>query len=650
MWEIERAFVGGFFGGRTMVLMSLCPGFLRLNFLLTFLLYLVGSSGLFAAETRPNILWVTSEDNGPHLGAYGDSFADTPNLDRLAERGLTYLNAWSTAPVCAPARTTIISGLYPTSTGSEHMRSMTRLPEQMLMFPRYLREAGYYCSNNSKEDYNLEKTGMVWDESSREAHWNKRTPGQPFFSVFNFTVTHESQIRLRPHTPVHDSSRVRVPAYHPDTPEVRRDWAQYYDKVTEMDGQVGGVLDQLEEQGLAEDTIVFYWGDHGPGMPRSKRWPYNSGLHVPLIVSIPEKFRHLAPREYKAGGKTDRLVGFIDLAPTVLSLAGIEPPPYLQGHAFLGEFEGPEQSYLYGFRGRMDERYDLLRCVRDKRYIYIRNFMPHKIYGQYIAYMFQTPTTQVWKDLFDLGKLKEHQTYFWRSKPSEELYDLREDPDEINNLADSAVHEAILQRFRQAQREWVLSVRDVGFLPESEIHSRSRASSPYEMGHNEELYPLAQVLDSAEMASNLSMEEETLSNLRKAMEDSESAVRYWAAQGFLVRGREGVAPARAVLLQALEDPSPNVRIISAQALGQYGSSEDLPRALSVLIELAPPDRNGVYVSMLALNAIDALDGKAAPLRDRIEQMPTSDPSAHSRMRAYVPNLVKKILADLDAPD
>ncbi len=614
------------------------------------ILFSVGNNASFAEESRPNILWVTSEDNGPHLGAYGDPFANTPNLDGLAERGFTYLNAWSTAPVCAPARTTIISGLYPTSTGSEHMRSMTRLPEQMLMFPRYLREAGYYCTNNSKEDYNLEKTGMVWDESSKEAHWNKRKPGQPFFSVFNFTVTHESQIRLRPHTPVHDPSRVRVPAYHPDTPEVRRDWAQYYDKMTEMDELVGGILGQLEEDGLAEDTIVFYWGDHGAGMPRSKRWPYNSGLHVPLIVSIPDKFRHLAPRYYEAGGKTDRLVGFIDLAPTVLSLAGIEPPLFLQGHAFLGEFEDPEQPYLYGFRGRMDERYDLLRCVRDKRYVYIRNFMPHKIYGQYIAYMFQMPTTQIWRELFDQGKLEEHQTYFWRNKPPEELYDLGEDPDEINNLADSPAHEAILKRFRQAQREWVQSVRDVGFLPESEIHSRSRSSNPYEMGHNEELYPLSRVLKSAEIASNLSMEEEILSDLRKGMWDPDSAVRYWAAQGFLMRGEEGIESAREVLLQALQDRSPNVRIMSAQALGQYGSDEDVSRALSVLIELAPPDRHGVYVSMLALNAIDALNGKAISVRTQIEQLPTSDPSAHRRMRAYVPNLVKKILADLDAPE
>jgi uncharacterized sulfatase len=527
------------------------------------------------------------------------------------------------------------------------MRSFSRLPDHMYMFPRYLREAGYYCTNNSKEDYNLEKTGVVWDESSREAHWKKRKPGQPFFSVFNFTVTHESQIRRRPHTPIHDPSKVRIPAYHPDTPEVRLDWAQYHDKITEMDALVGGILGQLKEEGLAEDTIVFYWGDHGPGMPRSKRWPYNSGLHVPLIVSIPEKFKHLAPANYENGGKTDRLVGFIDLAPTVLSLAGIQPPEFMQGHAFLGEFEGPEQDFLYGFRGRMDERYDLLRVVRDKRYIYMRNYMPHKIYGQYISFMFQTPTTQVWKQLYDQGKLEEPQTLFWKTKPAEELYDLWEDPDEVKNLAESPAHQEVLERLRQAEQSWVRSIRDVGFLPESEIHSRSEGSTPYEMGHDESKYPLSRILETAEAASNLSRDSDTLSFLEKALSDPDSAVRYWAAQGFLIRGEEGVNSAGEKLRAALQDRSPNVRIIAAQALGQYGNDQDLSRALPILMELAPPDRNGIYISMLALNAIDSLDAKALGLKKQIEQLPNEDPNAPSRMGAYVLRLKEKILADFE---
>lgn len=231
---------------------------------------------------RPNILWITCEDTGPQLGCYGDPYANTPNLDRLASRGILYSHAWSNAPVCAPARTTIISGVYPTATGSEHMRSFTRLAPGMKMYPQFLREAGYYTGNNAKEDYNLAKPGgEVWDDSNAKAHWRRRKPGQPFFQIFNIEDSHESQIRKRPHTLIHDPAKVRIPAYHPDTPETRRDWAQDYDNITTVDGKAGKILADLEGDGLAEDTIVFFYGDHGSGMPRSKRWPYNSGLQVP---------------------------------------------------------------------------------------------------------------------------------------------------------------------------------------------------------------------------------------------------------------------------------------------------------------------------------------------------------------------------------
>ncbi|MDA2938694.1 sulfatase-like hydrolase/transferase, partial [Acidobacteria bacterium AH-259-A15] len=592
------------------------------------------------SRARPNILWITSEDNGPHIGAYGDQYAHTPNLDRFAAKGLMYVNAWSTAPVCAPARTALISGVYPTSTGSQHMRSMTRLPDYMKMYPQYLREAGYYCTNNSKEDYNLEKPGKVWDESSNRAHWKKRRPGQPFFAIFNHTVSHESKIRTRPHTPVHDPAKVRVPAYHPDTPTVRRDWAQYYDKITEMDSGVGQNLKELEEAGLAEDTIIFYYSDHGSGMPRSKRWPYNSGLNIPLIVYIPEKFKHLKPKEYVPGGKTDRLVGFIDLAPTVLSLVGIQAPAHMQGHAFMGEYEAPPQPYVHGFRGRMDERYDMVRSVRDKRYIYIRNYMPHKIYGQYINYMFQTPTTAEWKRLYDEKKLSPPRTFFWETKPAEELYDLLIDPDEVNNLANSPEHEHILKRLRKAQQDLAVRIRDVGFLPEHQIHRRSAGTTPYEIGHQEKRYPLKKIMAAAQSASSL--DPEAVTELQEAFRDEDSAVRYWAAMGILMRGKSAVDSAKSQLRRALSDTSPIVRVIAAQALGQYGSDADLKEALPVLMELAALDKNGIYVSMLALNALDALHHKAASAAQAIKQLPTSDPSVNRRMRNYVPRLIQKI--------
>ena len=473
---------------------------------------LLASSALLPAQELPNILWITSEDHGPEMGAYGDAYATTPNVDALAAKGMLYRTAWSTAPVCAPARTTIISGMYPPSTGSQHMRSLTRLPASMLMYPQYLRAAGYYVTNNMKKDYNLEEQGEVWDESSNKAHWKNRKKGQPFFAIFNSTVSHESQIRTRPHQQIHDPAKVRLPAYHPDLPEVRQDWAQYYDKVTEADAIAGERLRELEQAGLSGDTIIFYYGDHGSGMPRSKRWTYNSGLHVPLVVYFPDKWKHLAPPEYRPGGESFRLVGFVDLAPTLLSIAGIEPPPHMQGLAFAGKHATPEPEFLFGFRDRMDERYDMSRAVRDQRYIYIRNFKPHRPYGQYIAYMFQTPTTRVWFEKFGPGVCCTPPTSFWNEKPSDELYDLLQDPDEVHNLANSERYAAVKKRLSEALGEWQLRIRDLGLLPEGEIHERAKASrsTPYEMGPDDFRFPFRRVRAMALAASDVHREADEL--------------------------------------------------------------------------------------------------------------------------------------------
>jgi arylsulfatase A-like enzyme len=590
------------------------------------------------AGDLPNIFWIVCEDINPNLGCYGDRYARTPNLDRFASQALRYASCWSSAPVCAPARTTLISGVYPTCTGAEHMRSEVPMPSWMRMYPQLLREQGYHCSNRSKEDYNLTKPGRIWDESSRTAHWRHRQPGQPFFAVCNLEVTHESQIRTRPHTLQHDPAQARLPAYHPDTPEVRHDWAQYHDQISRMDALFQGLLEEMEQAGLKDDTIVFFYGDNGSGMPRSKRWPYNSGLHVPLIVRVPEKFKSLAPPGYAPGAATSRLIGFIDFAPTLLSIAGLKPPAWMQGHAFMGRFTEPPPSWLHGFRGRMDERYDLVRSVRNQRYSYVRNYMPHLIYGQHIDYMFQTPTTRVWKQLYDQGKLEPPRTRFWETKPPEELYDLQTDPDEVRNLVHSPEHRAVLEELRQAQREQVLRTRDLGFLSEAEQHSRSTGTTPYELGHDPKKYPLEKILAMAELASLL--KPEALPQLRAGLTDSESAVRYWAAMGLLMRGSAAVEATRVDLRAALADAAPTVRVMAAQALGQYGAEADLALALPVLRELAPPDRNGAYIALLALNALEALGGKAAPLMDTIKALPTKDPAAVERANSYVARLVE----------
>lgn len=605
----------------------------------TFLPLLCGTSTATpAADALPNILWITSEDHGPHLGCYGDRQATTPNVDRLAARGVLYPHVWSCAPVCAPARTTLIAGLYANATGGEHMRSMVPYPAGKQMFPQLLRAAGYYCTNNVKTDYNLAQPGQVWDASSSQAHWRNRRPGQPFFAVFNSGKSHEGQIRARPHTAIHDPAKVRVPAYHPDTPEVRQDWAQYYDGVTAADADAGERLRELDATGLADSTIVFYFADHGSGMPRSKRWPYDSGLHVPLVIYIPERFRALRPEGYLPGGRINRLVSFVDFAPTVLSLAGIRPPDWMQGRAFLGEHAAAAPQYIFGFRGRMDERYDLVRSATDGRFVYVRNYLPQRIYGQHLNYMFQTPSTRAWHQLHLEGRLSAVQDAFWKTKPREELYDLASDPDEVTNLAASAEHQQKLAELRQAVHNWILDIRDVGFLPEGEMIERSRGGSPYDLGHDAKRYPLERILQSAELASSASPGQ--IDRLIEALGDSDSAVRYWGAVGLLIQETAGSPLGRERLELALDDDSPYVRIVAAEALARFGNPSQRQQGEQLLVELADARQSGIFVALAALNAIDCLEPEISQaLKARLPKDAAGVAGPDRRYGEYVPRLL-----------
>jgi N-sulfoglucosamine sulfohydrolase len=449
-----------------------------------------------ATNQRPNILWISCEDISPDLGCYGDTYAVTPNIDKLAAEGVRYTNVYAHAGVCAPARSGIITGMYPTTIGTHHMRCNGVPPAEVKCFTEYLRAAGYYCANNVKTDYQFDPPTTAWDDCSTDAHWKGRAKEQPFFAVFNFTTTHESQVRnrnkamrkrldaLKPHER-HDPARAVLPPYYPDTWAVRRDWTQYYDIITLMDKEVGKLLADLDKAGLADNTIVWFWGDHGRGLPRAKRWIYDSGIHVPLIIRVPEKLRTAAmPNDsdaLKPGTVNDELIAFIDFAPTMLSLTGVEIPPHIQGRAFLGSRKAEPREYIFAARDRMDEAYDIIRAVRDKRFKYIRNYMPHLTRGQDIEYMNEMPTMREMRQLNAEGRLKWPMSqYFEPTKPLEELYDTLNDPHEVKNLAGDREFRKVLERMRRVHDEWVKQTGDIGLIPEPEFDEMKRPGGVFQ--------------------------------------------------------------------------------------------------------------------------------------------------------------------------
>jgi N-sulfoglucosamine sulfohydrolase len=583
------------------------------------------------ADERPNILWITSEDNSPFLGAYGDSLADTPNLDRLAERGTVYENAFATTPVCAPARFTLITGVYANAAGTENMRSVFPIPEWIRFFPEYLRDAGYHTTNNSKKDYNTVDRPQAWVESSDTASYRTRSPGQPFFHVRNLFVTHESSLHVPADTLIHDPAKMPIPPYQPETDAIRTDWAHYYDQVTKLDAMVGEVLNELEASGEADNTIVFYFSDHGGGLGRSKRFMFESGLHVPLIVYLPPKYRHLGP----GTGRTDRLVSFVDFPKTVLSLAGIKPPDYMQGNAFLGVFQDAPRDYAYAYRGRMDERFDLVRTVRDKEYLYVRNFMPHRVYGQYLDYLWRAPSMRSWYEEFLAGRLNATQRRFFETKPAEELYQVATDPHNVDNLAGDPAHQVALERLRRVGVQWRRDVMDLGFVPEETIDER-RGNRPLFEVAREPSFPMEDLIGTAELATRDASDHLCL--LAERLDHPDCAVRFWAATGFSVAEARPDAM-RAVLLDHADDPCPAARTALAEALYRYS---DHRAALAMLEKTLRDER--LLVVLRALNTIYSLhiDSLPTALTDLVRQL-QQFPASEWDDTAYIRHAAQAIL-------
>ena len=568
---------------------------------LTILLLVMILSGCNNNEL-PNILWITSEDNSPLLGCYDDPFATTPNLDRLASEGFLYTSAYANAPVCAPARNTILTGVHACSNGNEQMRSRYPKSEIVRPYTEFLLEKGYYCTNNSKTDYNFENPNLeeIWNECGKDAHYKNRGGGQPFFAIFNFTTSHESRI----HQSIPDSllrhrpEDVNLPPYHPDTPEMRHDWAQYYDKVEDMDTKVGEVLAELEAAGLAENTIVFYYSDHGGVLGRSKRYLYETGTHVPMIIRIPEKYKKLFPAA-KCGSKVERLVSFVDLAPTLLSLTGTPAPDYMQGSAFLGTFKGEEPENIYMFRDRMDGRYDMTRSIVDGEFRYTRYFNPNRIWMQHLDYLWRAPSMRSWERAFLAGECNEIQSRYWNTKPVEELFDIKTDPWEVNNLAGDPAYAGQLGEMRQSMLEKSADIKDAGFIPEADRIMRTGSMAAYEYVRSSTL-PLDEIREAAFIASE--SDPANLDRLKALLDHDDSAVRYWGAQGMLILGKEA-QPALKQVKKAAFDSSWNVSVAAAELLYTLGEKEIALKAFTRVLACDQP-----MARTVALNSIDAMNG------------------------------------------
>ncbi len=575
-----------------------------------------GNSSQASSIDRPNILWITAEDMSPTLGCYGDAYATTPHLDALAKQSVRYLNAFASAPVCSPARSCLITGSLATTLGTHQMRSVFPIPKHIKGFPALLRQAGYYTSNNVKTDYNTANAEQIikasWDESSQRAGWGQRQAGQPFFCVFNLMVSHQSRSMVWSYEKfqqevqsqfskdqIHNPQQAPVPPYYPDTPLVRKTIARYYDCVTAMDQQVGEILHRLEKDGLAEETIVFFYSDHGSGMPRHKRALLDSGMKVPLLIRFPKKFQHLAPRP--PGTTTNRLVSFVDFPPTVLQLAGVkQSPDSFEGQVFLGPAAEAPRRYVYGHRDRIDEAVDLARSVRDKHYLYIRNYLPQLGYHQPSAWPDQGEIRQALDELAKSTKLTPAQRQFLSpTRPIEELYDCQQDPLNLQNLANSREHQHVLRRMQAAHKEWVLTSRDLGFLPETEQWKRADGQTPYQWARGPG-YRLPAIFQAASLVGTNSA-----TSFAKNLLSADPAIRYWGACGYVAA--ESLSQKDALALKrALQDDSEIVRIAAADALARHGH---LRQALPILTELF--DHQDPTVILYAARTVELLGQQAA---------------------------------------
>lgn len=552
-------------------------------------------------EARPNILWIVAEDMSPTTGSYGDLNAVTPNLDAFAETGVIYRTAWATAPVCSAARTSLITGMYAHSLGAHHHRPTVSFsaPSFLEFFPKTLRDAGYYTSNTAvrtqrnangtahvswgsgKLDYNLNVPDIGWVDNSAFATWRGRGSGQPFFSVINIEDTHESRLRMEPpdNYKVHDPDQLVLPNVHPDTVEVREDWARHYDWQYAVDARFGQILEMLEQDGLLDDTIIFFYGDHGSSMPGFKRFVGSRGQRVPFLLRIPDKFSHLRPPDYEEGNTAERLVSFVDFAPTLLSFLGEPIPGWMQGKAFAGPLASEPRDHLFGFIGRIDERTWWSRSVSDGRYVLIRNYridQPHGFYSQYVVGIpshRNTITASVWMDRFNLGPITDEASQYWTAQGAFELYDLLNDPWEVNNLAEDPDYDQILTSLHDVLIEWQKEVVDGGMIPEGWLIELALEHSltPYEVLSDPQLYPFSELSHYANLVSTQSASGSH--GVLEALQSDVELIQFWGLWGALMNGRPSVQALIPQIVDLTNSDNHFIQVAANQALATHGNQE-----------------------------------------------------------------------------
>lgn len=561
------------------------------------------------AQDRPNVVWLISEDNSSHyLKMFDPHGAETPAIRRLAASGLTFRNAFSNAPVCSVARTTLMTSCYAPRIGTQyHRRSVeVPMPPGVEMFPAYLREAGYYTTNRQKKDYNATESEGTWDASSRNATWRSRAEGQPFFHMQSFTMTHESSLhfteddyrRLKTTT---DPQSVFVPPYFPDTDLFRYTIARYHDKIRSMDQEIAGVVEQLEEDGLLENTFIFYFGDHGGVLPRGKGYAYESGLHVPLVVRVPKNYAALSP--WGASSDVEGFVEFIDFGTTVLKLAGIESPAGIDGRAFLGKGvsanEVDERQEALGYADRFDEKVDFVRTLRKGDFEYIRNYQPFNFDGLQNNYRYKMLAYREWRDLFREGKLNRIQAEFFRTRPVEQLFHVVDDPHEVRNLADDPKYADVLKEMRDSLSGQLKRLPDLSFLPES-VLAQAAFGNPVPFGQQHQA-AIGELVDIADLA--LEPFEKVDSQLSEALRSADAMKRYWGLIACTCFGKRA-EELRPAIEGCLADEDRLVRVRAAECLALHFGVD--PNA--VIKECLLQSRSGIETNLILNTAVLLRDG------------------------------------------